>query len=53
MKNANALSLVDLFGSLEAFIEVLADESWERERGIEEEEENGGAESVNWLFVYF
>ena len=52
MKNANALSLVDLFGPLEAFIEVLADESWERERGLEEEE-NGGSESVNWLFVYF
>ena len=30
--------------------------SWqkrEKEKGIEEEEKNGGGESVNWLFVYF
>ena len=32
MKNANALSLVDLFGSLEEFMEVLVDESREREK---------------------
>ena len=31
MKNANALSFVDLFGSLEEFMEVLAEER-ERER---------------------
>ena len=43
MKNDNALFLVDLFGSLEKFMG-----SWqmrEKEKGIEEEENDGG-ESV-------